>query len=214
MPRRSRGSKLTKVIEHEIDGAVTALSKRRRGGALRHDTHARLRAGVGGAPLRGAAGFLSSATLRRSASMRLIARRGAASVCLCSLALLCARRQRPRRRSAAEQRYELASLHSITSSARASSVTRRTPRLLPGSTRSRHACGIAHASAQSYCRAIFRSLPPFFGASPPLYKARKFAILERPTEWPWNTKVLASAIKAHPTALELPQLCIDLRRLL
>src|SRR5262249_34467439 len=36
--------------------------------------------------------------------------------------LLPPRRQRPRRRRAAEQRYELAALHSITSSARASSV--------------------------------------------------------------------------------------------
>ena len=38
------------------------------------------------------------------------------------LALLRARRQRPRRRRAAEQRDELAPFHSITSSARASSV--------------------------------------------------------------------------------------------
>src|SRR5262249_54119375 len=38
------------------------------------------------------------------------------------LALLRARRERPRRRRAAEQRYELAPLHSITSSASASSV--------------------------------------------------------------------------------------------
>ena len=37
------------------------------------------------------------------------------------LALLRARRERPRRRRAAEQRDELAPLHSITSSARASS---------------------------------------------------------------------------------------------
>src|SRR5262249_15105522 len=36
--------------------------------------------------------------------------------------LLCARRERPRRRRAAEERDELAALHSITSSARASSV--------------------------------------------------------------------------------------------
>src|SRR4030081_3687499 len=75
-------SELTEVIQHEIDGAVTAVRKRRHCGALRHDTHALLRAGAAGVPLRGAAGFLSSATLRRSASMRLITRRGAASVCL------------------------------------------------------------------------------------------------------------------------------------
>ena len=73
-------SELTEVIQHEIDGAVTAVSKRRHCGALRHDTHALLRAGAAGVPLRGAAGFLSSATLRRSASMRLITRRGAAKV--------------------------------------------------------------------------------------------------------------------------------------
>jgi hypothetical protein len=39
-----------------------------------------------------------------------------------ALALLRARRERPRRRCAAEQRDELASFHSITSSARASRV--------------------------------------------------------------------------------------------
>src|SRR5439155_17240133 len=77
-----RASKLTKIIEHEIDGAVTAVSKRRRRGLLRHDTHARLRAGAAAAPRRGAAGFFSSATLRRSASMRLITRRGAALLAL------------------------------------------------------------------------------------------------------------------------------------
>jgi len=73
-------SELTEVIQHEIDGAVTAVSKQRHCGALRHDIHALLRAGAAGVPVRGAAGFLSSATLRRSASMRLITRRGAASV--------------------------------------------------------------------------------------------------------------------------------------
>jgi hypothetical protein len=39
-----------------------------------------LKTGAGGAALRGAAGFLSSATLRRTASMRLITRRGVANV--------------------------------------------------------------------------------------------------------------------------------------
>src|SRR5215472_3643973 len=39
-----------------------------------------------------------------------------------TLALLRTRRERPRRRRTAEQRYECAPLHSITSSARASSV--------------------------------------------------------------------------------------------
>jgi hypothetical protein len=72
----------TEVIEHEINGDVTALRKRGRGGALRHDTHARLRAGAAATPRRGAADFLSAATLRRSASMRLITRRGPANACL------------------------------------------------------------------------------------------------------------------------------------
>ena len=47
---------------------------------LRHDTQALLRAAT--ALLRGAAGLLSSATLRRSASMRLITRYGGANGCL------------------------------------------------------------------------------------------------------------------------------------
>src|SRR5215204_5747111 len=60
-----------------------------------HDTHARLRTGAAGAPLRGAI-FLSSRMLRRNACMRLITRRGAANVGFCSrtapacLALRCA----------------------------------------------------------------------------------------------------------------------------
>src|SRR6516162_8946812 len=47
----------------------------------RHGTHARLRAGAG-ADLRGAAPLVSSATLRRNASMRLITRCGGAKVFL------------------------------------------------------------------------------------------------------------------------------------
>jgi hypothetical protein len=83
-------------IQHQIDGAITAVCKQRCCSARRHDTHARLRVGAVGASLRGAAGFLSSATLRRSASMRLITRRGAANAGLRSgmapacLALRCA----------------------------------------------------------------------------------------------------------------------------
>ena len=68
----------------------------RRCGASRHDIHARLRAGVTGTLLRGGADCLSSATLRRSASIRLITRRGVANIGLGSfmmpacLALRCA----------------------------------------------------------------------------------------------------------------------------
>ena len=61
-------------------GAGMAVSQRRRCGALGHGTHARLRTGAAAACLRGAVGLVSSATLRRSASMRLITRCGGAKV--------------------------------------------------------------------------------------------------------------------------------------
>jgi hypothetical protein len=66
-----------------VDGAARELADGsvhgRRCGAVRHDTHARLRAGTGAAPLRGAAGLVSSAMLRRSASMRFTTRWGTAN---------------------------------------------------------------------------------------------------------------------------------------
>src|SRR5260370_42391726 len=54
------------------------VRQRRRCGALGHGAHARLRARAAEAALRGAAPLVSSATLRRSASMRLITRWGGA----------------------------------------------------------------------------------------------------------------------------------------
>ncbi len=69
-------------IQHQIHGAVPAVGKRQHCGAVGYGTHARLRAGVAEAPLRGAALLESSATLRRNASMRLTTRCGGAKVFL------------------------------------------------------------------------------------------------------------------------------------
>src|SRR5438094_53134 len=73
-----------------------AVGKRQHCGAVGYGTHARLRAGVAEADLRAAAPLVSSATLRRNASMRLTTRCGGANVFLRSgtapacLALRCA----------------------------------------------------------------------------------------------------------------------------
>lgn len=67
---------------HQIHGAVPAVGKRQHCGAVGYGTHARLRAGVAEAPLRAAAPLVSSATLRRNASMRLTTRCGGAKVFL------------------------------------------------------------------------------------------------------------------------------------
>ena len=69
-------------IQHQIHGAVPAVGKRQHCGAVGYGTHARLRAGVAEAPVRAAAPLVSSATLRRNASMRLTTRRGGAKVFL------------------------------------------------------------------------------------------------------------------------------------
>jgi len=69
-------------IQHQIHGAVPAVGKRQHCGAVGYGTHARLRAGVAEAPLRAAAPLVSSATLRRNASMRLTTRCGGAKVFL------------------------------------------------------------------------------------------------------------------------------------
>jgi hypothetical protein len=69
-------------IQRQIHGAVPAVGKRQHCGAVGYGTHARLRAGVAEAPLRGAAPLVSLATLRRNASMRLTTRCGAAKVFL------------------------------------------------------------------------------------------------------------------------------------
>src|SRR6266404_9985678 len=61
---------------------VGSLSEGQHCGALRYSTHARLRGGVAEAPLRAAAPLVSSATLRRNASMRLTTRCGGAKVFL------------------------------------------------------------------------------------------------------------------------------------
>jgi len=67
---------------HQIHGPVPAVSKRQHCGAMGYGTHARLRAGVAETPLRAAAPLVSSATLRRNASMRLTTRCGGAKVFL------------------------------------------------------------------------------------------------------------------------------------
>jgi len=70
-------------IQHQIHGAVPAVGKRKHCSAVGYGTHARLRAGVAEAPLRAAAQpLMSSATLRRNASMRLTTRCGGAKVFL------------------------------------------------------------------------------------------------------------------------------------
>jgi len=69
-------------IQHQIHGAVPAVGKRQHCGAVGYGTHARLRAGVAEAPLRAAAPLVSSATLRRNASIRLTTRCGGAKVLL------------------------------------------------------------------------------------------------------------------------------------
>ena len=69
-------------IQHQIHGAVPTVGKRQHCGAVGYGTHARLRAGVAEAPLRAAAPLVSSATLRRNASMRLTTRCGGAKVFL------------------------------------------------------------------------------------------------------------------------------------
>ena len=85
-------------LQHQIHGAVPAVGKRQHCGAVGYGTHARLRAGVAEAPLRAAAPLVSSATLRRNASMRLTTRCGGAKVFLRSgtapacLAFRCASR--------------------------------------------------------------------------------------------------------------------------
>src|SRR5919201_3392152 len=85
-------------IQHQIHGAVPAAGKRQHCVALGYGTHARLRAGIAEAPLRAAAPLVSSATLRRNASMRLTTRCGGAKVFLRSgtapacLAFRCASR--------------------------------------------------------------------------------------------------------------------------
>jgi hypothetical protein len=85
-------------IQHEIHGAVPAVGKGQHCGALGYGSHARLRAGIAEAPLRGAAPLVSSATLRRNASMRLTTVCGGAKVFLRSgtapacLAFRCASR--------------------------------------------------------------------------------------------------------------------------
>ena len=71
----------TRRVHHQIHGAVPAVGKRQHCGAVRYGTHARLRAGAG-ADLRGAAPLVSSATLRRNASMRLTTRCGGTRVFL------------------------------------------------------------------------------------------------------------------------------------
>src|SRR5712691_11016079 len=67
---------------HAQGNAVPAVGKRQHCGAVGYGTHARLRAGVAEAPLRAAAPLVSSATLRRNASMRLTTRCGGAKVFL------------------------------------------------------------------------------------------------------------------------------------
>src|SRR5262249_49596812 len=67
---------------HPHHGGVPAVGKRQHCGAVGYGTHARLRAGVAEAPLRGAAPLVSSATLRRNASLRLTTRCGGAKVFL------------------------------------------------------------------------------------------------------------------------------------
>jgi hypothetical protein len=69
-------------FQHQVHGAVPAVGKRQHCGALGYGTHARLRAGIAEAPLRGAAPLVSSATLRRNASMRLTTVCGGAKVFL------------------------------------------------------------------------------------------------------------------------------------
>ena len=70
-------------IQRQIHGAVPSVGKRQLCGAVGYGTHARLRAGVAEAPVRAAAQpLMSSATLRRNASMRLTTRCGGAKVFL------------------------------------------------------------------------------------------------------------------------------------
>ena len=57
------------IAGNKIHGAVAAVGKRQHRGAVGYGTHARLRAGVAEAPVRAAAPLVSSATLRRNASM-------------------------------------------------------------------------------------------------------------------------------------------------
>src|SRR6516165_9296810 len=82
-PARSTKSQLACDVRgdvaHPAVGGV-AVGKRQHCGAVGYGTHARLRAGVAEAPLRAAAPLVSSATLRRNASMRLTTRCGGAKV--------------------------------------------------------------------------------------------------------------------------------------
>src|SRR5258708_30806556 len=71
------GFRYARGTDHRRE-AGPRVRQRRRCGALGHGAHARLRAGAAEAALRGAAPLVSSATLRRSASMRLITRCGGA----------------------------------------------------------------------------------------------------------------------------------------
>src|SRR5258707_14948662 len=84
-------------MQRQIHGAVPGVGKRQLCGAVGYGTHARLRAGVAEAPVRAAAPLVSSATLRRNASMRLTTRCGGGKVFLrpgtapASLGFMCAR---------------------------------------------------------------------------------------------------------------------------